>query len=110
MKEGNYKMVATTMLGLEGVLEEELRKLGAQHIYKLNRAVEFVGDLGFMYKSNLNLRTAIRVLKPIFEFQARNEKELYKKTIIAGPLSQIQDLVNLHELTNLLIFWIKAKT
>ena len=79
IKDGNYKMVATTMLGLEGVLEEELTKLGAQYIHKLNRAVEFVGDLGFMYKANLNLRTAIRILKPIFEFKARNEKELYRK-------------------------------
>ena len=79
MKEENYKMVATTMLGLEGILEEELTKLGAQYIHKLNRAVEFVGDIGFMYKANLNLRTAIRILKPIFEFKARNEKELYRK-------------------------------
>jgi len=79
MREENYKMVATTMLGLEGILEEELTKLGAQYIHKLNRAVEFVGDIGFMYKANLNLRTAIRILKPIFEFKARNEKELYRK-------------------------------
>ena len=79
MKEQNYKMVATTMSGLEEILAEELNKLGAQNIYILNRAVEFVGDLGFMYKANLNLRTAIRVLKPIFEFKARNEKELYRK-------------------------------
>ena len=79
MREQNYKMVATTMSGLENILAEELNKLGAQNIYILNRAVEFVGDLGFMYKANLNLRTAIRILKPIFEFKARNEKELYRK-------------------------------
>ena len=75
----NYKMVATTMSGLEEVLAEELQNLGAQHIHILTRAVEFVGDKGFMYKSNLNLRTAIRILKPIFEFKARNEKDLYRK-------------------------------
>ena len=79
MNDQNYKMVATTMLGLEEVLAEELKKLGAQHINILNRAVEFVGDKGFMYKANLNLRTAIRILKPIFEFKARNEKDLYRK-------------------------------
>ena len=79
MKEQNYKMVATTMSGLEEILAEELNTLGAQNIHILNRAVEFVGDLGFMYKANLNLRTAIRILKPIFEFKARNEKELYRK-------------------------------
>ena len=32
-----------------------------------------------MYKANLNLRTAIRILKPVFSFKARNEKELYRK-------------------------------
>ena len=79
MGEQNYKMVATTMSGLEEILAEELNTLGAQNIHILNRAVEFVGDLGFMYKANLNLRTAIRILKPIFEFKARNEKELYRK-------------------------------
>ena len=79
MREQNYKMVATTMSGLEDILADELKKLGAQNINILNRAVEFIGDLGFMYKANLNLRTAIRILKPIFEFKARNEKELYRK-------------------------------
>ena len=72
-------MVATTMSGLEETLEKELRALGAQHVKILNRAVEFVGDKGFMYKANLNLRTAIRILKPIFDFKARNETELYRK-------------------------------
>ena len=79
MNKENYSMVATTMMGLEDILAEELRLLGAQHINVLNRAVEFVGDVGFMYKANLNLRTAIRILKPIFSFKARNEKELYRK-------------------------------
>ena len=44
-----------------------------------NRAVEFFGDLGFMYKVNLNIRTAIRILKPIYEFNASNEEQLYQK-------------------------------
>jgi putative N6-adenine-specific DNA methylase len=79
MGEQNYNMVATTMSGLEEILAKELRALGAQHVKILNRAVEFVGDKGFMYKANLNLRTAIRILKPIFDFKARNEKELYRK-------------------------------
>ena len=54
------------MTGLEEILADELRKLGAQNVNILNRAVEFVGDIGFMYKANLNLRTAIRILKPIW--------------------------------------------
>ena len=45
----------------------------------MNRAVSFVGDLGFMYKANLNLRTAIRILKPIHKFDARSDVDLYDK-------------------------------
>ena len=79
MSNQNYKMVATTIMGLEDVLAEELKRLGAQNVKIFNRAVEFFGDLGFMYKVNLNVRTAIRILKPIYEFNASNEKELYQK-------------------------------
>ena len=75
----NFNMIAKTQLGLEKVLADELLKLGAQDVNILNRAVSFVGDVGFMYKANLILRTAIRILKQIFEFKARNEKELYRK-------------------------------
>ena len=79
MSNQNYKMVATTIMGLEDVLAEELKRIGAQNVKVFNRAVEFFGDLGFMYKVNLNVRTAIRILKPIYEFNASNEKELYQK-------------------------------
>tara|TARA_B100001758_G_C18404468_1_gene611082 strand:+ start:438 stop:1574 length:1137 start_codon:yes stop_codon:yes gene_type:complete len=72
-------MLAKTMFGLEEILAEELRKLGAQNVKLMNRAVSFKGDKGFMYKANLNLRTALRILKPIAHFQAYNEKDLYRK-------------------------------
>ena len=75
----NFYMIAKTMFGLEEVLMEELRNLGAQDIKKMNRAVSFKGDIGFLYKANLNLRTALRILKPIKYFQAYNDQELYKK-------------------------------
>lgn len=77
MQDNNFYMLAKTMFGLEEVLAEELKKLGAQDIKPINRAVSFKGDKGFMYKANLNLRTALRILKPIAHFQAHNEKELY---------------------------------
>jgi len=79
MKDDNFYMLAKTMFGLEEILAEELRKLGAQNVKPMNRAVSFKGDKGFMYKANLNLRTALRVLKPIAHFQAHDEKELYRK-------------------------------
>ncbi len=70
-------MVAKTLFGLEEVLERELRKLGAMDIEKGVRSVSFKGDTGFMYKANLNLRTAIRILKPIESFSVRSENDLY---------------------------------
>lgn len=75
----NFKMVAKTMFGFEPILAKELRKLGAMHVKEGVRSVEFVGDKGFMYKANLCLRTAIKILKPIAEFKVFSEDELYKK-------------------------------
>ena len=81
MKEKNFYMLAKTMYGLEEILADELKNLGAQKIKIQNRAVSFKGDTGFMYKANLNLRTCLRILKPIQTFQAHNEKELYKNIL-----------------------------
>lgn len=72
-------MLAKTFYGFEQILADELRQLGASNIRPGIRSVEFEGDLGFMYKANLCLRTAIRILKPLNTFNARNERELYQK-------------------------------
>ena len=73
----SFKMIAKTLFGLEEVLEKELRNLGAMRIKRGVRMVSFEGDLGFMYKANMMLRTAIRILVPIHSFRARNEVDLY---------------------------------
>lgn len=72
-------MVAKTLFGFEEILGKELRNLGAGHVVEGVRNVSFEGDTGFMYKANLCLRTAIKVLKPIHSFSVRNENELYRK-------------------------------
>ncbi|GAA4270042.1 THUMP domain-containing class I SAM-dependent RNA methyltransferase [Hyunsoonleella aestuarii] len=77
--EENFKMVAKTLFGFEDLLENELLQLGAQDIKKGVRNVSFVGDKGFMYKANLGLRTAIKILKPIHSFRVSSEKDLYDK-------------------------------
>lgn len=74
----NFPMLAKTLYGFEDILAEELKQLGAQDIKKGVRNVQFSGDTGFMYKANLCLRTALKVLKPIHHFKARNEHELYR--------------------------------
>jgi 23S rRNA (guanine2445-N2)-methyltransferase len=77
--EKNFKMLAKTLFGLEDLLADELRKLGASNIEKGTRNVSFEGDRGFMYKANLCCRTAIKVLKPISAFNVFTEEDLYKK-------------------------------
>jgi len=75
--EDNFKMVAKTLFGFEEILAKELTQLGAMHVKQGVRNVSFEGDKGFMYKANLCLRTAIKILKPIKTFRINNEKDLY---------------------------------
>lgn len=77
--EKDSQMLAKTFYGMEGVLAEELRKLGARQVKPLNRAVSFVGDLGFLYKANFCLRTALSISVPLFDFRFYNEDKYYKK-------------------------------
>ncbi|MDC1266176.1 THUMP domain-containing protein [Flavobacteriaceae bacterium] len=77
--ENNFKMVAKTLFGFEELLAKELKQLGAQAVTIGVRHVSFLGDKGFMYKSNLGLRTAIKILKPIAKFKVINENDLYTK-------------------------------
>lgn len=76
--EQNFKMIAKTLFGFEEILAKELQQLGAQEVEMGTRMVRFVGDKGFMYKANLALRTALKILKPIYHFRATNETSLYK--------------------------------
>jgi len=75
--EDNFKMVAKTLFGFEEILAKELTQLGAMHVKQGVRNVSFEGDKGFMYKANLGIRTAIKILKPITTFRVNNEKDLY---------------------------------
>lgn len=74
----NFKMIAKTLFGFEEILAKELAQLGAQKIEQGTRMVSFYGDKGFMYKANLALRTALKILKPIYQFRAFNEQSLYR--------------------------------
>ncbi|WP_394853506.1 THUMP domain-containing class I SAM-dependent RNA methyltransferase [Flavobacterium capsici] len=71
-------MLAKTFFGFEEILAKELQLLGAQNVEIGTRAVSFKGDKGFMYKANLSLRTALKILKPIYQFRAFNDQSLYK--------------------------------
>jgi putative N6-adenine-specific DNA methylase len=73
----NFKMIAKTFFGFEDILVKELSQLGAQNIVTGTRSVSFWGDKGFMYKANLSLRTALKILKPIHVAKVFNDKSLY---------------------------------
>ncbi len=72
-------MVAKTLFGFEPLLAKELRNLGAIDVKEGVRSVSFYGDKGFMYKANLSLRTAIKVLKPVTSFKVFSEDDLYRE-------------------------------
>ncbi|MEM8909057.1 MAG: THUMP domain-containing protein, partial [Bacteroidota bacterium] len=73
------KLLAKTLHGLEEPLAKELADLGAQHIKVGRRAVAFEGDQRLLYRANLHLRTALRILQSIRRFRIRNEADLYRK-------------------------------
>jgi putative N6-adenine-specific DNA methylase len=74
-----FEIIATTLFGLEEIVAGELRDLGATNVEVLNRAVKFTGDKAMLYKSNLHLRTALKVLKPFSQFMLRDDIDLYKR-------------------------------
>jgi putative N6-adenine-specific DNA methylase len=69
--------VAKTLQGLEEVLANELKQIGAQNITTARRAVTFEGTLETLYKANVHSRTALRILRPIATFKASSTDELY---------------------------------
>ena len=77
MSEQSFEMIAKTFQGLEEVLAQELTALGANDIEIGRRMVSFSGDKEMMYKANFCLRTAIRILKPIKHFTAKDADEVY---------------------------------
>ena len=75
MRGDNY--VATTLFGLEEVLAGELERLGINEYQSFQRAIKFKASKAQLYKLNLSLRTAIRILLNIRSFKAVNEDNLY---------------------------------
>ena len=66
-QQATFLMLAKTFKGLEEVLARELIELGANDVQLERRAVSFRGDKALLYRANLCLRTASRILVPIVE-------------------------------------------
>lgn len=71
----------STAKGLTDVLAEEMAQLGITHVKKTPAGVFFEGRWEDVYRINLCSRVASRILKPLIEFTAYNEEELYNQII-----------------------------
>ena len=71
------KYVATTLSGLEEVLEQELIELGATETHVLTRAVSFEGDVDLMYKANIYCRTALQILVELQTGTVNSPEDIY---------------------------------
>jgi putative N6-adenine-specific DNA methylase len=69
---------ATCARGLEPLLARELAGLGAEGVERGRGGVGFRGDRALVYRANLWLRTAVRVLQPIMEREVGSPDELYE--------------------------------
>lgn len=74
-QQATFLMLAKTFKGLEEVLAKELIELGANDVQLERRAVSFRGDKALLYRANLCLRTASRILVPIVEVTLTPKKK-----------------------------------
>lgn len=75
-----FKIVAKTFAGLENVLADEIKGIGGESVTVERRAVSFFGDQELMYRANFHLRTALKILKPVAEFDVADRDELYDQS------------------------------
>jgi putative N6-adenine-specific DNA methylase len=69
---------ATCPRGLEALLADELRQLGADKIRAVGGGVEFSGEFFVCYRSNLESRIASRVLWQVATSNYRTEDDIYR--------------------------------
>jgi len=72
-----HRYFATCAKGLETVLARELTALGAADVQPGRGGADFAGAADLLYRANLGLRTAVRVLRPIVDAPTFNPDELY---------------------------------
>lgn len=77
----NLEYVATCLLGVEGLVKDELKEIGAKNIQPQNGRVFFEGDERILIRANLYSRFAERILIHMGSFKAFSFEELFDKTI-----------------------------
>ena len=72
------KFSAPCLLGLEGLVADELRQMDAQNVLARNGRVDFEGDENILVRANICSRYAERILIRMGEFQAETFEELFQ--------------------------------
>ena len=73
--------VAPCIFGVEGLLADELRRLGSDNVTAQNGRVLFSGDVNIMARANICSRFAERVLILLGSFKARTFTELFDNVV-----------------------------
>ena len=74
-----YKCCVPCLLGLEGPIADELKRLGMDNVNNENGRVYFDGDESKVAAANISLRIGERVLIEVGRFEARSFDELFEK-------------------------------
>ncbi|MCR5041639.1 MAG: class I SAM-dependent RNA methyltransferase [Clostridia bacterium] len=75
-----FSMFIPCLLGLEGIIADELRDLGASDVRAENGRVNFSGGADILARANIRLRCAERVLVEVGSFEAHSFDELFEGT------------------------------
>jgi putative N6-adenine-specific DNA methylase len=78
MDSTNHRFFAPCPRGLEPVLGDELRELGAQQVAITAGGAEFEGSWAVCYRANLESRIASRILWRLGEAPYRTEADIYQ--------------------------------
>lgn len=74
-----FKCACPCLLGVEGLVSKELKKLGAENVEPQNGRVLFIGDVNIMARINIGSRYSERVLVLLSEFKATTFEELFER-------------------------------
>lgn len=69
---------APCLLGIEGLVADELREMGCEAVRAENGRVLFAGDSSVLARANINCRYAERILILLGEFRALSFEELFQ--------------------------------
>ena len=76
----DYTLFVPCLLGLEGPIADELRRLGMENVAAENGRVGFTGGAEAVAKANINLRIGERVLLELGRFEAKSFDALFEGT------------------------------